>query len=109
MPKHYVKNGKQTSEVHILKSVIRPLNELYGLTPANEFGPLALKAVRARMIESGWKRNTINAAMSRIRRIFKHAIANELIDSSVLQRLQTIAPFAFRANGSDRQPATGSG
>lgn len=27
---HYVKNGKATSEIHILKSVIRPLNELYG-------------------------------------------------------------------------------
>lgn len=102
---HYVKNGKQTSEVHILKSVIRPLNELYGLTPASEFGPLALKAVRAKMIEFGWKRNTINAAMSRIRRIFKHAIANELIDASVLQRLQTVAPLlAGRTEATDNPP-----
>lgn len=102
---HYVKNGKQTSEVHILKSVIRPLNDLYGLTPANEFGPLALKAVRSKMIETGWKRNTINAAMSRIRRIFKHAIANELIDSGVLQRLQTIAPLlSGRTEATDNPP-----
>lgn len=28
---HYVKNGKQTSEVCILKSVISPLNQLYGI------------------------------------------------------------------------------
>ena len=39
---HYVKDGKPTSEVHILKSVIRPLNELYGMLPAKDFGPLAL-------------------------------------------------------------------
>ena len=39
---HYVKNGEQTSEVHILRSVIKPLNELYGMLPAKDFGPLAL-------------------------------------------------------------------
>ena len=69
---HYVKNGVQTSEVHILKSVIRPLNELFGLTPAKDFGPLALKVVRIKMVELGWTRGTVNAAMSRIRRIFKN-------------------------------------
>ena len=31
--------------------------------------------------------------MSRIRRIFKHASANELIDSSVLDRLKCVAPL----------------
>ena len=87
---HYVKNGVQTSEVHILKSVIRPLNELYGMLPASDFGPLALKAVRIKMVELGWTRGTVNAAMSRVRRIFKHAVADELSDSSVLQRLQSL-------------------
>lgn len=90
---HYVKNGKQTSEVHILKSVMSPLNQLYGMLPAKDFGPLALKAVRSKMVELGWCRDTINAAMSRIRRIFKHAIANELIDSAVLDRLKCVAPL----------------
>jgi len=104
---HYVKHGKQTSEVHILKSVIQPLNNLYGLTPAHEFGPLALKAVRTKMIEAGWARGTINAGMSRIRRIFKHAIANELIDASVLVKLQTLAPLlAGRTQAHDNAPRT---
>ncbi len=89
---HYLKEGKQTSEVHILKSAMCPLKELYGMLPAKDVGPLALKAVRAKMIESGWCRGTINAAMSRIRRIFKHAIPNELIESSVLDRLKCVAP-----------------
>ena len=90
---HYIKAGKQTSEVHILRSVIRPLNELYGMLPAKDFGPLALKAVRVQMVELGWTRGTINAGMSRIRRIFKHAIANELIDSAILDRLKCVAPL----------------
>jgi integrase len=104
---HYVKNGKQTSEVHILKSAMSPLKELYGMLPAKDFGPLALKAVRAKMIESGWCRGTINAAMSRIRRIFKHAIANELIEPSVLQKLQAVAPLlAGRTEAHDNAPRT---
>lgn len=102
---HYIKNGKQTSEVHILKSVIAPLNQLYGMLPAKDFGPLALKAVRAKMVESGWCRSTINAGMSRIRRIFKHAIADELIDGSILQRLQCVAPLlAGRTEARDNVP-----
>ena len=102
---HYVKNGKETSEVFILKSVIRPLNELYGMLPAKDFGPLALKAVRTKMVELGWCRDTINAGMSRIRRIFKHAIANELIDGSILQRLQCVAPLlAGRTDAHDNAP-----
>ena len=104
---HYVKNGKQTSEVSVLKCVIRPLNELYGMLPAKDFGPLALKAVRAKMVESGWTRGVINAGMSRIRRIFKHAIANELIDASILPRLQCVAPLlAGRTEAHDNAPRT---
>ena len=104
---HYLKNGKPTSEVDILKSVMRPLNELYGMLPAKDFGPLALKAVRVKLVECGWTRGTVNASMSRIRRIFKHAIANELIDASILQRLQCVAPLlAGRTEAHDNAPRT---
>lgn len=102
---HYVKNGRHTSEISVLKSVIRPLNELYGLLPANEFGPLALKAVRQKMVDSGWCRGSVNTGVSRIRRIFKHAIANELIDSAVLERLKCVAPLlAGRTEAHDNAP-----
>jgi integrase len=104
---HYLKDGKPTSEIHILKSVISPLNELYGMLPAKDFGPLALKAVRTKMVELGWCRSTINAGMSRIRRIFKHAIANELIDSTILDRLKCVAPLlAGRSQAHDNAPRT---
>ena len=102
---HYVKNGVQTSEVHILRSVIKPLRELYGMIPAEDFGPLALKTVRAKMVELGWTRGTINAAMSRIRRIFKHAVENEMVDVAVLARQQAVAPLlAGRTEAHDNAP-----
>jgi hypothetical protein len=68
---HYVKNGKRTSEYDCMKSVVRPLNELYGMLPAKDFGPLALKAVRQRFVEAGWVRESCNKGVNRIRHIFK--------------------------------------
>jgi len=49
--KHYVKNGTPTSAVQCFQSCLRLLRELYGMMPARDFGPLALKAVRAKMVE----------------------------------------------------------
>ena len=102
---HYLKNGRQTSEVHILRSVVRPLCELYGIIPAKDFGPLALKAVRTQMVELGWARTTVNAGMSRIRRIFKRAVEDELLEPSVLQKLQAVAPLlSGRTEAHDNAP-----
>lgn len=82
---HYVKNGEMTSQVDAVRSTIRVLISVYDLTPAKDFGPLALKAVRQQMVDKGWVRDTVNAAVGRVRRIFKHAVANELINPGLLQ------------------------
>ena len=50
---YYVKNGKPTVEPGNIRLALRPLRQLYGHTPAREFGPLALKAVRQAMIDAG--------------------------------------------------------
>src|SRR5690242_11069421 len=42
---YYVKDGKPTSEVKNIGFALRPLRQLYGHTPAREFGPVGLKAV----------------------------------------------------------------
>jgi hypothetical protein len=49
-------DGTQTGEANMFKYALRPLRRLYGATPANEFGPLALVAVRKFMVELGWCR-----------------------------------------------------
>ena len=43
---HYVKAGRPTGEQHGIKSALRFVRELYGDTPAADFSPIALKAVR---------------------------------------------------------------
>lgn len=88
--KHYLKNGEQTAEVACIRAALRPLVELFGPTPAAEFGPAKLKAVRQTMVASGLARSTINSNVSRIRRLFRWASAEELLSASVWQSLASL-------------------
>lgn len=100
---HYVKNGEQTSQVSLAAMVIKPLHEMYGEVPAVMFGPKLLKTFRDRLVGLGWCRNTINAAVGRVRRIFKWAVAEEMIGPEVLQRLQAVSALrAGRTEAPDR-------
>ena len=90
---HYLKNGKETSEISCYRSCLKVLKELYGMTPAKNFGPLALKAVRSKMVELGWARGNINIMIGRVRRVFKFAVENEMIEVSVLSALQAVQPL----------------
>jgi integrase len=107
---HFLKNGKPTSEIHCIKSAVKPLVELYGFHAVDGFGPLALKAVREKMVASGWCRNTVNRNVSRVRAVFRWGVENELVQAATLQKLQAVAPIlAGRTEAPDnapRQPAT---
>lgn len=48
---YYVKDGEPTSEQDTIRQALRFLRQLHGHTPAREFGPLALKAVRDAMVK----------------------------------------------------------
>src|SRR5262249_46022748 len=87
---YYTKNGKPTSQLERVKLSIRPLNELYGHKPVTDFGPLALKAVREKMIEADWARGYINNCVGCIKRMFKWGVENELVPPSVFQGLQVV-------------------
>ena len=75
-----------TTELKNLHDALRPLRALYGRSKAKDFGPLALRAVREKMIEVGLSRSTINARINRIRRAFRWAVSIELIPPAVIQR-----------------------
>jgi integrase len=83
--------GEPTTEIGELKWSIRPVRELYGETPAAEFGPRALAAVRQHMIGLGWCRSLINRRIDRVKRVFKWATAEELVPVTVYQTLRTLA------------------
>lgn len=89
--KHYVKRGEPTSEIGCLRAALRPVRELYGRTPAAEFGPLCLKAIRERWIAAGLARSTINKHCGRIRGAFKWATSEGLVPVAVWQALGSVA------------------
>ncbi len=74
-----------------LTHALRPLRDLYGSLPAVQFGPQALKAVRQHMIDvQQLCRTEINKRIGRIRRVFKWAVAEELVASGVLEALRAV-------------------
>lgn len=83
-------DGTPTNELPQFRQTFRLMGELYGHTPAKEFGPLAFKAMRQKMIESGWNRKLVNRRVGRVRRVFRWAAENELIPAAVHQELATV-------------------
>ena len=72
-------DGRPTSEVESIRLSLRVVRELYGLTAAADFGPLSLKAVRGRMVEAGLSRREVNKRVGRVKRMFRWAVAEELV------------------------------
>lgn len=82
--------GNPTSEPVSIKYALKPLVELFPNLPIEEFGPLRLKEVRQRMIESGCCRKLINKRISIIRRMFKWAVSDQIVSAVILHALQSV-------------------
>jgi integrase len=104
---YYVKDGRPTSEPETIRQALRPVRELYGDTPARDFGPLALKAVRGAMIERGWCRTYINKQVDRVRRMFAWAAENELVSVAVYHALKTVAGLRKDRSEAREKPPVG--
>ncbi len=88
-----------------MQTALRPLRELYGGTRAVDFGPKALKMVREKMITDGVCRGVINGRVSRIKRFFRWAVAEELIPPSVYHGLQAVRGLSFgRSSARETEP-----
>jgi integrase len=83
-------DGKATTELAGMVDAIKPLRKLYGVTLATDFGPLALRAVREDMVQSGLARKTVNARVGRLRRVFRWAASVELIPATIIHALGTV-------------------
>ncbi|RIK78505.1 MAG: integrase, partial [Planctomycetota bacterium] len=70
--------------------VARPLKELYGRTPAAEFGVIQWKAVRESLLARGLTRSGINDSMRRITRMFRWGAAEGKLPADVPQALSII-------------------
>jgi integrase len=101
---HYVKHGRSTGTAENYKPALTLLRKRYGHTPAAEFGPLALKAIRLAMIEEGQSRRYVNDNVARIKRLFKWAASEQLVPASVAQALMTVEGLR-KGHGKARETA----
>jgi integrase len=72
------------------RGAIRILRDLFGETPAADFGPLRLRTVQAAMIERGWSRGYINRQVKRLRFLFKWGVSWELVPKHTPEALRTV-------------------
>src|SRR6185437_2802215 len=103
---HYIHaDGKPTGEADNFRLAMRPLRRLYGPTPASDFGPKSLKALRTSMLAprevadpdtgdsvtvQGWSRTYTNRQIDRVKMIFRWASSEEMIPASVYHALKTV-------------------
>ena len=88
---YYVKDGEPTSEVRNIGLALRTVRASHGHTQAKDFGPLALKAARQALVDSGICRNEVNKRVRRVIRAFKWAVEEEMIPPSIHQALRAVA------------------
>jgi len=84
---YYQKDGKPTKEVSNTRYALRPLKDLYGDLPAEDFSPSKLKVVRDRMIQTGWCRTLINQRVGIIKRMFRWGAEEEKVPGETAQAL----------------------
>jgi integrase len=88
---YYNSSGRSDEFSNQLRYAMRALSELFGSTRAASFDALTLKAIRQRMLDEGrLARTTINARISRIRRIFEWGVQEGLVPTEVVVGLRTV-------------------
>lgn len=88
-----------------IRHALQVLHDLHGATPAVEFGPLALKAVREAMVRKGWSRQYCNRQARRITKAFRWAASEELVPASVPASLATLPPLRAGKTTAREMPA----
>lgn len=86
--------GKPASELADIKYAIREFRGFFGDRPAREFGPVALKALRERMVGKGWSRRYVNKQCGRVKRVVRFGVENELLPPTQWEALRSVPGLA---------------
>ena len=77
----------------------------YAALPAKDFGPLKLKEVRQSLVDAGISRKYCNKQTSRIRRMFRWGVSEELVSATVYDALVAVADLQKgRTAAPEREP-----
>ncbi len=87
---YYTKDGEPTESARKVGRAIRLAAEHYGSTPVVDFGPLKLKRLVSKMIDSGLSRGMVNKRMRILKRMFRWGVAEELVPAHIWQALDAV-------------------
>ena len=89
-----------------ISGCLRLMDSMFGSTPADEFGPVKLRAIRTKLIEKGNSRRYINDQVRDIIGIMRHAVSLELVSPATITALETLRSLR-KGEASDPPPRTG--
>lgn len=87
-----------------IRYALKPVRETYGTTPAADFGPVALKAVRFGFSEAGNCRTMVNKRVRMIVRMFRWAVSEQMIPAAVWEALRSVEGLPKGAKGTRESP-----
>lgn len=87
---YYVKHGRETRQVNLVKQSLRTICRLYEQLPAADFGPLKLKNVQQLLTSDDQARSHINKQVACIKLAFRWAASEEKVPAGVFHALQTV-------------------
>ncbi|QEL19371.1 hypothetical protein [Limnoglobus roseus] len=100
-------DGTATNEQMEFRQAFKPLKKLHGESLAAEFGPAKLKAVREAMVEAGICRTLVNRRVLRVRFLFRWAVEQEMVLTTVYHSLKTVIGLQFgRTPAPETDPIT---
>jgi integrase len=88
--RYYVKNGKPTSQLRLIRLSLKVLRRLYAHTLAQDFGPLALQSCQAEFVRDGLSRRECNRRANLIKGAFRWAVAQEMVSGDVWHALDAV-------------------
>ncbi|MBI3817441.1 MAG: site-specific integrase [Planctomycetes bacterium] len=106
-------DGTPTNEIVNINIALRPLEELYGSTPARDFGPTQLKALRGHLLYSpnrkrksnGLCRNVINQRISIVKRMFRWGVEEGKVPPDLYHGLTAVRMLvAGRTSAPETEP-----
>jgi integrase len=84
-------DGRPTSEVCVVRQMLRRLRAMYGPEPAAAFDHVALETFRAKLISEGLARTRINKDVCRVRALYKWAVSRRLVPVNTYQMLLLVS------------------
>ncbi len=96
--------GRPSSGIGPAEAAAKGLVGLYGSTPASAFGPLALRALQGAMVHAKLCRNVVNQRVTCVKRMFRWAVAQEMVPPELFTALAAVEPLRKGRSGARETP-----